>query len=291
MILPFTEKYRPKTLDEMIGIDIEKIRSLIKEPMGMPHMLFYSKSPGTGKSSLGYVIRNETNCQDFLKINVSDERRIDDARTRIREFAMTKRTNPEIPRILLLDEFDGMTLDAQKLLRSAMDDYIANCKFILTANYINKIIEPIQSRCTMIEMVNPNKIDITKRLTYICNKESITYTDEGLSKLIDISYPDMRNMIEQLQLHKKDGITIDNIRASKELCEELFNKIMVSNREARKYMIENDLDADVVLLYLMDKLPDQMLKPIADCSININNDKNADIHMNYLFWQIKKSTL
>jgi len=264
--LVWVEKYRPSTLDEFIASDEfkETIRGLISDPKAMPHFLFYSQSPGTGKTSLAYVIKNEIKCSnnDFLILNSSDERKIETIRGKVKDFALTMSSRPNIPRIVLMDEFDGMLSSSQEALRFIMEKYSSNCKFILTANDITKIIEPISSRVIPIEIRGVSKEEIYKKIKFIVtqealaieHKESIIVEDDALKKLVDMYYPDVRSMINKLQeifpIVKAEKITAPQTQEL-EVWQIIKN---IKPFEAREYIIKNGLNCRVLLKFLVNKV-------------------------------------
>ena len=209
-----TEKYRPKTLNEMVGQDISKVKEMIKEPMKMPNFLFVSRSPGTGKSTMAFAIKNEIGCpaSDFLSCNSSDERKLEFIRDKLKPFSQSMRAKKDVPRLVMLDEMDGMLTATQEALRGLMEKYTKNVRFIITANDENGIIEPIRSRCVIIRFREPPKEDIFKRLDYICEQEKIKCDTIGLTKIVDMYYPDMRSMINNIQELASVGITEDKIK-------------------------------------------------------------------------------
>ena len=157
----WTEKYRPKRVSEMVGDFKEKIIKYLEDPASIPHFLLYSKSPGTGKTTLAKAIINELELKrDSLVLNSSDDRKIDTIREKVKEFSMTKGTKPGIRRVVFLDEFDGMLKASQDALRNIMETYASNVFFILTCNNINKVIEPLQSRCLKVAFTYPDKKEV-----------------------------------------------------------------------------------------------------------------------------------
>lgn len=252
--LIWTEKYRPKNLDEFIG-DRTKVKELIKEPLAMPNFLLVSRSPGTGKTSLGYVIKNEIGCpdSDFLILNSSDDRKIETIRTTVKDFAITMRRKKSVPRLILMDEGDGMMSTAQNALRFLMEKYSSNCKFIITANDENKIIEPIRSRCVVMRMRELDKKSIMERLTEIVLAESVKYDSLALEKIIGMHYPDMRQMINHCQELSPD-ISLERVRTKTELESQFYS--LLQQREPykmRKFVIENRLEPDELLKYIIER--------------------------------------
>lgn len=201
--LLWAEKYRPRSLDEIVNQE-EIVRRLKKfvEEKNMPHLLFVGP-PGTGKTTAAHALAHDLYGENYrqymLELNASDERGIDTIRTKVKEFARS-RTPPNIPfKIVLLDEADNMTADAQQALRRLMEMYTASTRFILIANFPSKIIEPIQSRCAIFRFTPLKKEDVVNRLKWICEQEGCKYTLEGLETIYEVSEGDMRRAINILQ--------------------------------------------------------------------------------------------
>ena len=194
----FTEKWRPKTIEEVICSQKDMIYDSIKNPKTISSFLFSSVAPGTGKTSMAKAIGNELQC-DMLQLNASMDRGIDSIRVIIKEFAQCISSKEGVKRMIFLDEADGMTSQAQECLKSPMETYSDNVFFILSCNNLNRIIPAIRSRCVIISFDNPSKALILERLLYICQNEKINYDIEDLVKLRDLYYPDIRAMILSLQ--------------------------------------------------------------------------------------------
>jgi len=220
----WTEKYRPKKVSEMVGDFKQKILKYLEKPEEIPHFLFYSKTPGTGKTSLAKAIINELEC-DYIILNSSDDRKIDVVRDKVKQFSMTKSSKQGLRRAVFLDEFDGMLKASQEALRNVMETYAKNVFFILTCNNINKVIEPLKSRCKVIPFAYPNKDEIRQYLAMICDNEKMTYTVDGLNVLIEQSYPSIRNCVIALQDLKVEGNDVipDNVKPVNELFDQLWN--------------------------------------------------------------------
>lgn len=199
----WTEKYRPRKLEDYVGNNHlkEKIEHYL-QTNDIPHLLFFGKA-GTGKTTLAKLIVNSVNC-DYIIINASDERGIDIIRTKVKNFASTVGFKDK--KIIILDEFDYMTPDAQAMLRNLMETFSHHCRFILTCNYVEKIIPPIRSRTQEFQIVPPTKKDVAIQISKILTKEGIKFEPKDLVPIIDSSYPDIRKIINTCQLNSSKGI-------------------------------------------------------------------------------------
>jgi replication factor C small subunit len=199
----WAEKYRPKTLTEMVNQKaiVERLSSFAKS-RNVPHCIF-AGPPGTGKTTAALCLARDLYGQAYrehlMELNASDERGINVVRETVKTFARV-RTLGEIPfKILILDEADNMTRDAQQALRRTMERYTETCRFILIANYSGKIIEPIQSRCAPFRYRYLSRDDQDEYLRRIAEKEEINLLKDGLDALYDASGGDLRRAINSLQ--------------------------------------------------------------------------------------------
>lgn len=222
----WTEKHRPKKIDDVVGDFKEKIKAYLKEPNKMQHLLFYSTFFGTGKSTTSQVIARELEA-DALFLNSSEERGIQTIREKVNEFVRTKSSQIGKRRIVILDEVDGMTKEAQESLRTLMETYAGNALFILTCNNITKVHGALQSRCISIQFTNPDKTEIKEYLKKICEAEGLEYTEEGLNKIIEINYPSIRNCVQVLQSLHTEGkkATLEESKTSDETYQALWNAV------------------------------------------------------------------
>jgi len=209
---PWTEKYRPKTLDQMVGQKhiLPRLKKYV-EKKSMPNLLF-AGPPGIGKTCSAVALAKElfktTFSQDFLELNASDERGIGVVRGAIKDFSRTIPLGADF-KIIFLDEADALTVDAQQALRRTMEKYTGTVRFILNANYSSKLITPIQSRCSLFKFKPLLKEDVKSYLTMIINKENVSFKEEALDAIYDVCEGDMRTAINYLQAAASIGDVVD----------------------------------------------------------------------------------
>jgi len=192
----WTEKYRSQTLDQYIGNDELKntIQSWITKN-DIPHLLLHGKA-GTGKTTLAKLITSNINC-DMMYINASDENGIDTIRDKVKSFASTSTFQPL--KIVILDESDYLTINAQASLRNIIETFSAKTRFILTCNYVERIIEPLQSRCQAFKIETLSKPLIASHIADILTAENITYHLKDVARIINEYHPDIRKIINVTQ--------------------------------------------------------------------------------------------
>jgi len=198
----WVEKYRPSNLDNYIGN--EHLKSKVKhylETGDLPHLLLFGKA-GTGKTTLAKILVKNIEC-DYMYINASDENNVDTVRTKVKEFASTIGFTDL--KVIILDECDYITPNAQAALRNLMETFSKHCRFILTCNFVERIIDPIQSRCQSFQIIPPSKSDVAKHLHNVLLKENIIDTMEDIKILIDSGYPDIRRVINAAQRNVVNG--------------------------------------------------------------------------------------
>jgi DNA polymerase III delta prime subunit len=198
----WVEKYRPNNLDTYIGNEHLKDKvSAYLESGDLPHLLLYGKA-GTGKTTLAKILVKNIEC-DYLYINASDENNVETVRTKVKNFASTMGFKDY--KIIILDECDYVTPNAQAALRNLMETFSKHCRFILTCNFVERIIDPIQSRCQSFQIVPPSKKEVAIHIHDILLKENVMSDMKDLKVLIDSGYPDIRRVINASQRNVVKG--------------------------------------------------------------------------------------
>ncbi|MBS3075707.1 replication factor C small subunit [Candidatus Pacearchaeota archaeon] len=250
----WTEKYRPKKFEEVVGQDdiVKKVHSLTRA-MNIPHLLFAGPA-GTGKSTLALIVVKElfgsTWKENYLELNASDERGIDVVRQKVKDFARTKAIGKVPFKVIFLDEADALTKEAQQALRRTMENFTNTCRFVMSANYSSKIIDPIQSRCVIFRFKLLEKKDIEKRVILIAEKEKLQIDDKTMEFLYEASEGDCRRVINLLQASSSisPNISID-----------LLNTLISNAKPADiKIVLEYALSGDFIKA--KEKLLEVMLK-------------------------------
>lgn len=248
----WTEKYRPKNLDDVVGQKhvTERLKSYVRSG-SMPHLLLTGPA-GTGKTTCSLALAREffgDNWRgNFIELNASDERGIDVVRGKIKEFARTAPIGAEF-KIIFMDEADALTSDAQAALRRTMEKYSGICRFILSCNYSSKIIDPIQSRCAVMRFKPLTTDDVREFLTKIVNQEGTDVEPDALEGLVRIAHGDMRRAVNSLQVAASLGKKID--------LDLIYQTAGMANPDAIREMMVTALDGNFI--QARNKLDDLMV--------------------------------
>jgi DNA polymerase III delta prime subunit len=198
----WVESYRPTRLEDYVGNEHLKAKVAgYLETGDVPHLLLYGRA-GTGKTTLAKLIVKSVEC-DYMIINASSENNVETVRNKVTNFASSQGFKKW--KIVILDEFDYMTQNAQAILRNLMETFSGHCRFILTCNYVEKVIDPIQSRCQTFQIVPPTKKDVAVQVSKILNNEGVKFEVKDLVPIIDAGYPDIRKIINTCQLNSVKG--------------------------------------------------------------------------------------
>lgn len=239
----WVEKYRPGLLSEMIMTD-ETRQSFdkFKKEQEIPNILFLGNA-GIGKTSLAKVIVNDIlDDAQHLYINASDENGIDTIRLAVTNFAKTRSIGTSL-KVVILDEVDGLTIDAQRALRNTMEEYSSNTRFILTANYKHRVIQPLQSRTQSFDLTPPIK-GCVNRVVHILKQEEIKVPDDQkqlISQLIKTFYPDLRKTINELQKCCVDNeLRISTYEKHDDFIKQIFETLKKDSLQVRKLVIQHE---------------------------------------------------
>ena len=250
----WTEKYRPIKFDDVVGQDdiVKRVKSLTNA-LNIPHLLFAGPA-GVGKSTLALVVVKDLfgNLwrENYLELNASDERGIDVIREKVKDFARTKAISKVPFKVIFLDEADALTNEAQNALRRTMENYTANCRFILSCNYSSKIIDPIQSRCAVFRFRLLERKDVEKIIKRIAEGEKLEVNESAVESIFEVSEGDCRRVINLLQTTG----SISNV-----ITKDLIDTIVPSAKPSEiKIILEYALTGD--FLKAKEKLLDVMLK-------------------------------
>ena len=252
------EKYRSENLEQYIGNDAVKDRiaeSIVKNDI--PHFLF-AGTAGTGKTTLAKLIVKNIKC-DYLYINASDENGIDIIRDKVKGFASTSTFQPL--KVVILDESDFLTQPAQAALRNLIEEYSVTTRFVLTCNYIERLIEPIQSRCEVHILKPPTKGAVAKHIcTNVLDVEGVQYEIADVVTIINEFYPDVRSIIKVLQQNVKDNklsIATLDVNWTKQLIQILKKRDKDAWYQVRQLVADAQVDDfQVAYKYMFEQLPE-----------------------------------
>ncbi|MEM4437778.1 MAG: replication factor C small subunit [Pyrobaculum sp.] len=300
------EKYRPRSFDEVV--DLEEVKSRLREFLrggGLPHLLFYGP-PGTGKTTMALVLARELYGghwrENTLELNASDERGITTIRERVKEFARTAPTGKAPYKLVILDEADNMTTDAQQALRRIMEIYAQNTRFILLANYISRIIDPIISRCAVFRFSPLPRQLIAERLKTIAEKEGVVLTTDAIDLIYEFSEGDMRRAINILQVaaaaNKK--VTADVVASAASIVRpseivELFNlalsgEFVKARDKLRELMYLKGVagvdfirafQRELIKMQIDDELKAEVAELLADVDYRLTQGADEEIQLTY----------
>lgn len=252
----WVEKYRPRTIDDCILPSA--IKSTFKQMVdsGESQNLLLCGGPGCGKTTVAKALCNELDTE-FLMINCSEDGNIDTLRTTIRNFASSVSINGN-KKVVILDEFDySNPQSTQPALRGFIEEFSKNCRFILTCNYKNRIIEPLHSRCTVVEFKIPNKekpalaLKILGRIQHILKEENVSFDQEVLPQLIMKHFPDIRRVLNELQRYSVSGkIDVGILSQIGDINVKQLNAFMKKKEfsKVRSWVVDN-LDNDQVHIF------------------------------------------
>jgi replication factor C small subunit len=302
------EKYRPDKLDEIIGQDLItqklKLYVLVKN---MPHLMF-AGFHGTGKTSSALCLAKEMYGVEwranFLELNSSDERGIDVVREKIKDYAGSTGIGERGHfKILLLDEVDNMTRDAQNALRRIMEVYTSSCRFILSCNYISKIIEPLISRCQLYRFRRIQNSDIILRLKYICSVEQIKYEDTGLEAIAYVADGDLRKAIGLLD-SSRQAVTVETVYDISLMVDPIVLRDAIKKALSREFFLSlqiidnlvNDgidtrnilrqMSLEVMNINIDDKMKSNIIREIAETDFQIAEGADERIQLKGLIASI-----
>jgi len=280
----FVERYRSKTLDEYIGN--EQLKQIVSQYINnndIQNLLLYG-TPGTGKTTLAKLIVNNINC-DFLYINASDERGIDTIRDKVQGFASSASFKPL--KIIILDEADFLTIQAQASLRNIIETYSRTTRFILTCNYLERIIDPLQSRCQVLKITPPSKKEVAQHVADVLDQEDINYENFNIAFIVNKHYPDIRKILNTCQVNTVDGkLVIDtSILTSSNYKDAILKELKAPSKNSfkniRQTLADSNLDDfEEIYRFLYDNLDEYGKDDLTKVSIIIEIE-NYMYHANF----------
>ena len=277
----WVEKYRPMDLSTYVGNEHlkEKVKAYL-ESEDVPHLLLFGKA-GTGKTTLAKIVVNNIDC-DYMYINASDENKVDDVRNKIKTFASS--VGFKSLKVIILDECDYLTPNAQAALRNLMETFSKHCRFILTCNYVERIIDPIQSRCQSYKVVPPSKKEVAQQMVNILKEENCTFELDDIALIVNAGYPDIRRVINSAQRQIVDGkLKIDATSVIQnnyklQLLEMLSNGVKLN--DIRQLIADNSIsDYSELFRLLYDEVDNYGKGKQAECIMNIAEAQYQDVHV------------
>jgi len=277
----WVEKYRPTDLSTYIGNEHLKSKvSVYLESEDVPHLLLYGVA-GTGKTTLAKVITQNIDC-DCLYINASDENNVDNVRTKIKNFASS--IGFRTLKVVILDEADFLTPNAQAALRNLMETFSKHCRFILTCNYVERIIDPIQSRCQPYKIVPPSRKEVALQLKNIFETEDVNFKLDDLALIVNAGYPDIRRVINSAQRQVVDDelkVDINSVIQS-DYKIQLLDMLSSGSKfnDIRKLIADNSV-SDYAELYrlLYDEVDTYSNGKVAECILAIAEGEFQDVNV------------
>lgn len=237
----WVEKYRPRTLSEVVGQEetVERLKAYVAAG-SIPHLMF-AGPPGTGKTTCAIALAKDLFGADdwkgrFLELNASDERGIGVVRGKIKEFARVGTTDSQGFKIVFLDEADALTHDAQGAMRRTMEKYTATTRFILSCNYSSKIMDPIQSRCAVFRFRPLGQEQVKKYVRKIAKEENVQITQDGVDALLFVAKGDLRRTVNTLQVAAALGGTVD--------ADSIYKTTSTARPDEVRKLLETALDGD-----------------------------------------------
>ena len=277
----WVEKYRPTDLSTYVGNEHlkEKVKAYL-ESEDVPHLLLFGKA-GTGKTTLAKIVVNNIDC-DYMYINASDENKVDDVRNKIKTFASS--VGFKSLKVIILDECDYLTPNAQAALRNLMETFSKHCRFILTCNYVERIIDPIQSRCQSYKVVPPSKKEVAQQMVNILKEENCTFELDDIALIVNAGYPDIRRVINSAQRQivdnklKIDTTSVIQNNYKLQLLEMLSSGAKLN--DIRKLIADNSIsDYSELFRLLYDEVDNYGNGKQAECIMNIAEAQFQDVNV------------
>ena len=274
----WVEKYRPTDLSTYVGNEHlkEKVKVYL-ESEDVPHLLLFGKA-GTGKTTLAKIVVNNIDC-DYMYINASDENKVDDVRNKIKTFASS--VGFKSLKVIILDECDYLTPNAQAALRNLMETFSKHCRFILTCNYVERIIDPIQSRCQSYKVVPPSKKEVAQQMVKILDTEGVEYQLDDVAMIVNAGYPDIRRVINSSQRQVVDNKLVVDVSSiiQNDYKVQLLEKLTdgAPFKDVRQLIADNSI-SDYSELYrlLYDEVETYCNGKVAECIMAIAESQYKD---------------